>query len=270
MAKQSSARIHPSAVISAEAELADQVEVGPFTCIEGPVRLGPGCILGPHVHLTGPLTMGAGNRVLTGAVLGQSPYESSPARATVGLVIGDHNVFREHVTIHRSATSSGVTRIGSHNFLMAGCHINHDCCIGDRCILANGAVLGSFCTLENNAYVSGNSAVRDHVRIGRLALLSGCSATTRDIPPFVIQQHIDMVAGINVVGMRRAGLSSAQIDAIRQAFRILYRDGLPLHEALARIQRELGTVDVVTELLRFMHAATAGINPLRSRCREAA
>jgi UDP-N-acetylglucosamine acyltransferase len=262
-----SARIHPTAVIAQEAELAGDAEVGPYAVIEGRVRLGPGCVLGPHVHLCGPLTMGAGNRVFTGAVLGEQPQHLKYANEPTSVEIGDHNVFREHVTVHRGTTHSWVTRIGSHNFFMANSHVAHDCQVGNRCILANGALLGGHCTVADNVYLSGNCAVHQFVRIGRLALLSGCSATTKDIPPFLIQQDIDRVVGVNVVGMRRAGMTAAQINAIRQAFRILFREGRVLPAALLQIEQELGAIDVAREMVEFIRAGHRGINPMRDRRR---
>jgi UDP-N-acetylglucosamine acyltransferase len=263
-------RIHPTAVIAPEAELANDVQVGPFVVIEGSVRVGPGCTLRPHVHLCGPLTMGAYNLVGSGSVLGERPQHLKYNDEPTGVEIGDYNIFREHVTIHRGTTHSWKTRIGSHNFFMANSHVAHDCQIGNRCILANGALVGGHCTLEDNVYLSGNCAVHQFVRIGRLALLSGCSATTKDIPPFLIQQNIDTVVGVNVVGMRRAGLTAPQINAVRQAFRILFRERLVLPAALARIEKELPGVDVVEELIAFIRSGHRGINPMRDRGRAEA
>ncbi len=270
MSSAQSARIHPSAVISAEAVLADDVVVGPHVVIEGPVTIGPECVLRPHVTLCGPLTMGRGNVVHPGAVLGERPQHLKFNDEKTGVEIGDHNVFREHVTVHRGTTHSWVTRIGSHNFFMVNSHVAHDCKVGNRCILANGALLGGHCELADNVYLSGNSAVHQFVRIGRLALLSGCSATTKDIPPFIIQQNIDTVVGVNVVGMRRAGLSHAQIDAVRQAFKVLFRENMVLPAALARLERELGGVDVVQEMVVFLRESHRGISPMRGRLRDAA
>jgi UDP-N-acetylglucosamine acyltransferase len=267
MAQAQSACIHPTAVVSSEAELADNVVVGPFVMIEGRVRLGPGCVLRPYVHLCGPLTMGAGNLIYSGCVLGERPQHVRYQDEPTTVEIGDHNIFREHVTVHRGTTHTWATRIGNHNFLMAHSHVAHDCRIGSRCILANGALVGGHCTLEDNVYLSGNSAVHQFVRIGRLALLSGCSATTKDIPPFVIQQNIDTVVGVNVVGMRRAGLTNEQINAVRGAFRILFRAGLILPAALAKLDQEFGTVDVVAEMIAFLRASPRGINPMRTRGR---
>ena len=264
------ARIHPTAVISPEADLADGVEIGAYVVIDGPVRLGPGCLVRPHAFLCGRLTIGKSNIIYSGAVLGERPQHLKYRNEPTALEIGDHNVFREHVTIHRGTTHSQKTQIGSHNFFMANSHIAHDCRIGDRCILANGALVGGHCVLEDNVYLSGNCAVHQFVRIGRLALLSGCSATTKDIPPFIIQQNIDTVVGVNVIGMRRAGMSNPEIDAVRQAFRLLFREGLVLPAAVTRIRGELGDSDAVRELLAFLGDCPKGINPLRHRGRDAA
>jgi UDP-N-acetylglucosamine acyltransferase len=258
-----SARIHPTALVAPEADLADHVEVGPYAVIEGPVRLGPGCVIRPHVHLIGPLTMGRDNVVFTGAVLGERPQHLKYNGEPTGVDVGDGNVFREHVTVHRGTTHSWVTKIGSHNFFMANAHIAHDCVVGSHCILANGAILAGHVVLADNVYLSGNAAVHQFVRIGRLALLSGVSATTKDMPPFCIQQRIDTVVGVNVVGMRRAGLSHADIDAVRRAFHILFREGLIVPNALARIERELGDVDAVREMTAFIRESKRGICLMR-------
>jgi UDP-N-acetylglucosamine acyltransferase len=262
------ARVHPSAVIDPAARLGPGVDVGPHVVIEGEVVIGEGCVLRPGVHLVGPLTMGCHNTVFTGAVLGERPQHLKYAGEPTRVEVGDHNVFRENVTVHRGTTASWVTRVGSHNFLMAGSHVAHDCVVGDHCVLANGALLGGHCVLEDHVYLSGNSAVHQFVRIGRLALLSGVSASTKDIPPFIIQQRINVVVGVNVVGMRRAGIPTAHIDAVRQAFHVLYRGGLLLPRALARIEEQLGNVPEVAEMVAFIRASTRGIN--LNDCREAA
>jgi UDP-N-acetylglucosamine acyltransferase len=270
MSKALAARIHPTAVISPEAELADHVVVGPHVVIEGHVRIAQGCVVRAQAYLCGPLTMGRDNVVFPGAVLGERPQHLKYTGEPTGLEIGDGNIFREHVTIHRGTTQAWTTRIGNQNFFMANSHVAHDCQIGNRCILANGALVGGHCTLEDNVYLSGNCAVHQFVRIGRLALLSGCSASTKDIPPFVVQQGIDTVVGVNVVGMRRASLTNDRIDAVRRAFRILFRQGLVLPTALARIEEELGAIDAVAELVAFIRRSSRGINPLRDRRSEAA
>ena len=254
-----SARIHPTAVVAPEADLGEDVQVGPYVVIEGEVRVGVGCVLRPGAHLIGPLTMGCHNTVYSGAVLGERPqhlkYTDEPTR----LVLGDHNIIREHVTVHRGTSHSWETRIGSHNFLMAHCHVAHDCRIGDHCILANGALMGGHCVLEDNVYLSGNCALHQFVRIGRLALLSGVSAATKDIPPFIIQQRINCVVGVNLVGMRRASIPSDHIDAVRRAFYLIYHSGLTLTESLARVEKEVGQVPEVGEMVGFIRQSHRGI-----------
>jgi UDP-N-acetylglucosamine acyltransferase len=270
MANAQSALIHPTAIVSPEAELADDVQVGPFVVIEGRVRIGTGCILRPYVHLCGPLTMGRRNTVFAGAVLGEQPQHVKYQAEPTGLEIGDDNIFREHVTVHRGTTQSWTTRIGSHNFLMAHCHIAHDCQIGNHCIFANGALLAGHCQIEDNVYLSGNCAIHQFVRVGRLGLLSGTSCTTKDIPPFMVQQGINCVVGVNVVGMRRNGMTHEQINAVRRAFHILYREGQVTSHALGQLEQELGTVDVVVELIAFIRESTRGINLGREKHRESA
>jgi UDP-N-acetylglucosamine acyltransferase len=271
MSYPDSPRIHPTALISAEAELAPDVQIGPYVVIQGEVKLGAGCVVKTFAHLIGRLSMGQGNVIFSGAVLGEQPQHLKYAGEATGIEIGDNNIFRENVTIHRGTTHSWMTRIGSNNFFMAGSHVAHDCVVGNNCILANGALLGGHCTVEDSAYLSGNCAVHQFVRIGRLALLSGSSATTKDIPPFIIQQNINNVVGVNVVGMRRAGMSTPEIEAVRQAFHIIFHSGMVLPAALAKVQQELGAVASIAELVAFIRQTKRGINNAsRDRLRTAA
>src|SRR5262245_56475616 len=174
------ARVHPTALVSPEATLDDGVVVGPYTVIDGEVHVGPGCVIHGSAYLYGILKMGERNQVFPGSVLGGPPQHSQYAGEPTRVEIGDDNIFRENVTIHRGTKHSFVTRIGNNNFLMAGSHIAHDCVVGNHCILANGALVGGHCVVENNVFLSGNSAIHQWVRVGRLALLSGTSASTKD------------------------------------------------------------------------------------------
>ena len=198
-------------------------------------------------------------------MLGERPQHLKYNNEPTSVEIGDNNIFREHVTVHRGTTHSWKTVIGSRNLFMAGAHVAHDCVIGNSCILANGALLGGHCVIADNAYLSGNSAVHQYVRIGRLALLSGVSATSKDVPPFIIQQEINSVVGVNVVGMRRVGLTGRQIDAVRRAYHIIFREGHALPNALHRVEKELGSIDVVQELIEFIRSSNRGINTIRDR-----
>jgi UDP-N-acetylglucosamine acyltransferase len=256
-------RIHPTAVISPEAVLADDVVVGPYAVLEGPVRLGPGCVVRPHATLIGPLTMGAGNSVFSGAVIGERPQHLRYKDEPTGVEVGDHNIFREGVTVHRGTTHSWTTRIGSHNFFMANSHVAHDCVIGNHCMLANGALLAGHCTVADNVFLSGNVGVHQFTRIGRLTMLSGGATISVDLPPFSICAFRNCIIGVNVIGLRRAGMKGPQIDAVRTAFRLLFRRTLAFKDAVARVEQELGGEDVVAELLAFVRQAGRGLPTLR-------
>lgn len=261
----SSARVHPSAVLSGDIEIGENVEVGALAVIDGNVTIGRDCVIRPGAYLFGNVILGHSNQIFSGSVIGEKPQHLKYNDEPTYVEIGDCNTFREHVTVHRGTTHSMTTKIGSHNYFMASSHVAHDCIVGNRCILANNALLGGHCHLEDNVYISGNSALHQFVRVGRLAMLGGVSGSSKDVPPFVIQQNINLVCGINVVGMRRAGLSNEQINFVRQAFRLLFREGLILSVAMERIQRNWGHVDVVQELLTFLRKCPKGINGMVAR-----
>lgn len=259
-AQRVGAHVHPTALVSDEATLAEDVVVGPYCIIQGRVRIGSGTILHARAHLIGPLTMGEGNEVYSNAIIGEKPQHFMYKDEPTSVEIGDNNVLRENVTIHRGTTGSWTTRIGSGNYLMAGAHIAHDCKIGNNCILANNSLIGGHVEFADNVYVSGNAAVHQFCRLGRLAFLSGTSGTSKDIPPFIIQQNINHVVGVNIIGMRRAGLSSAQISAIRRVYHIMYLQHLSVPNALVEVEAELGHIDVVQEYIRFVRESKRGIN----------
>jgi UDP-N-acetylglucosamine acyltransferase len=265
-----SARVHPTALIDPAADLADDVQVGPYVVVEGPVEVGPGCVLKAGAHLIGPLRLGPGNQVYSHAVLGEQPQHTKYAGEPTGLEIGEHNIFREHVTVNRSTTPGKPTQVGSHNFFMANVHIAHDCRVGNRCILANGALLAGHSVLEDGVCMSGNTAVHQFARVGRLAMIGGVSATSMDLPPFLINQYINVVAGVNVIGMRRAGVCNAGIDAVRKAFHLIYRGDALLSHSLAEVEKQLGHVAEVAELVAFIRASKRGVSLDRDRTRSAA
>jgi UDP-N-acetylglucosamine acyltransferase len=255
-----SAHIHPTALVSPEAILAEDVVVGPFCIVEGRVRVGAGSILHARSHLIGPLTLGEGNEVFSNTIIGEKPQHFMYKNEPTSVEIGDNNVFRENVTIHRGTTGSWTTKIGSGNYFMAGAHVAHDCRIGNKCILANNSLVGGHVEFGDNVYISGNAAVHQFCRLGRLSFLSGTSGTTKDIPPFIIQQNINHVVGVNIIGMRRAGLNSAQINAIRRVYHIMFLQHLSTPNALTEVEAELGHIDVVQEFLRFVRESKRGIN----------
>lgn len=248
--------------------MGENVEVGALAVIDGPVQIGDNCVIRQGAFLFGPLKLGKGNIVHSGAILGERPQHHKYASEPTWLEIGDRNTFREHVTVHRGTAVTMKTVIGNDNFFMVNSHVAHDCVIGNHCILANGALVAGHCVLSDQVLLSGNTAVHQFVRIGRLAMISGCSATAKDIPPFVIQQGLDNVSGINIVGMKRAGMAREEINAVRTAFKILFREGLVLPAAMAKMQRDVGAHPAVQEMLTFLRGCTKGINFMRNRFHE--
>ncbi len=254
--------IHPTALVSADADLAADVRVGPYAIVEGPVCLGAGCVVEAHAQLIGPLTAGDGNTFGRGCVIGERPQHLGYKGEPTGVTIGDRNTFREHVTVHRGmpiGSGRGVTVIGHENYLMCSSHVGHDCIVGNNTIIVNGALLGGHCEVGDRALVSGNAGVHQNCRIGRLALVRGISLVSMDVPPFWIMQSPNSAAGVNVIGMRRAGMPSADIQAIRKAFIVLYRGGLILSLAVAKLEKDLGGSPAIRELVAFIRTSKRGI-----------
>jgi UDP-N-acetylglucosamine acyltransferase len=264
MSTLTSELVHPTAVIAPEAELAFDVQVGPYSVIEGPVKIGAGTIIESHACLCGPMEMGRENFVGHGAVLGKSPQHKGYRGEATTLRVGDGNVFREHVTVHRGTVAGGgQTRIGDRNMFMIGSHLGHDGQVGNDCTLVNGALVAGHVELHDGCILSGHSAIQQRVRVGRLAMLGGLGSVTKDIPPFVIQQGYNCVSGLNLVGLRRAGLSTEAIAALRVAFRILYKEGRTQSGALEMITADLGAIPEVAEFVGFIKASRIGISPAR-------
>jgi UDP-N-acetylglucosamine acyltransferase len=260
--------IHPTAVIGPDVELAPDVQVGAFSILEGPVKVGPGTIIEGHACLTGPIEIGRDNLIGHGTILGKSPQHRGYKGEPTLLKIGDGNQIREHVTIHRgTAQGRGETTVGDRNMLMVGVHLGHDVKVGNDCTLVNGTLLAGHCELHDGCILSGYSAIQQRVRIGRLAMLGGLGTTTKDIPPFILQQGYNCVTGLNIVGLRRAGFSASTIDALRSTFRILYKEGRTQSNALERIEAEYGTIPEVAEFLAFVRSTVTGINPAREGAR---
>lgn len=253
------ARIHPSAVLEGAIELADDVEVGPLCLLQGEIKLGRGTRLIGHVTILGHTEIGAANVVHPNVVIGDEPqdiaYTGGPRRVN----IGDHNVFREGVTIHRGSEHGEITIVGDRNFFMQNSHAAHDCRIGDDTIIAGGALLAGWAEVGDRALVSGNCVVHQYVRIGRLAMLRGLSRTSRDVPPFCVMDLTHTLRGINVVGLRRAGISAASIRALRNAYKILFGERQNLKAALERLEGSGAFAPEVAEMVTFIRASKRGV-----------
>jgi UDP-N-acetylglucosamine acyltransferase len=253
--------IDARAIVSAEAELASDVSVGPFSIVGPQVRIGPRSVIGPHAVVNGPTSIGADNRIFQFASLGEAPqdlkYRGEPTR----LEIGDRNVFREFCTINRGTIhGQGVTRIGDDNLFMSYSHVAHDCQIGNHTVFANCASLAGHVEIGDWAILGGLTAVHQFSRIGAHAFLGGGAIVSRDVPPYV------MVAGnpavphsVNAEGLRRRGFSDEQIRNIREAYRILYRSELRLAEALERLAPLAAAQPELRAFVEFIQASSRSL-----------
>jgi UDP-N-acetylglucosamine acyltransferase len=250
--------IHPTASIHPAAKLGANVRVGAGAVIDADVELGADCAVGPHVYLTGVTKIGSGNKFHASCVIGGEPqdlkYRGEPTR----LAIGDNNVFREHVTVHRSNKLAEDTIIGSNNFFMAGAHVAHNCLIGNHTIFANGATLGGHVTVQDCAFISGHCLVHQFCRVGTLAIMQGGSAISKDLPPFTVARGDNGICGLNTVGLRRAGFNAEERLELKKLYHFLFRSGKNFRDAIAEAQKSFASPGAKT-LLEFAAAARRGI-----------
>ncbi len=251
--------IHANAVIGGDVELAAGVEVGPFCMLEGRIRIGSGTRLIGHVTILGDTEIGQDNVLHPNVVIGDEPqditYKGGPRRVK----IGDRNVLREGVTVHRGSEHGDITIVGDGNFFMQNSHVAHDCRIGDGAIIAGGALLAGWVEVGDRALVSGNCVVHQHVRIGRYAMMRGLSRTSRDVPPFCIMDLTHTLRGINVVGLRRTGIDAISIRALRRAFTSVFGVRQNLKLALERLEMEGAHPAEVIELIAFIRQSKRGV-----------
>ncbi|HEV8199194.1 MAG TPA: acyl-ACP--UDP-N-acetylglucosamine O-acyltransferase [Candidatus Polarisedimenticolia bacterium] len=256
-----SARVHPSAQVDPGAALAPDVVVGPFCVVGAGVRIGAGTVLHAHVVVEGPTTIGEQNRLFPFACVGMEPQDLKFKGEPTTLEIGDRNMFRESVTVHRGTVGGGgVTRLGSDNLLMAGTHVAHDCHVGSHVIFANAATLAGHVTVEDGATIGAFSGVHQFCRVGRQAYIGGYSVLTQDAAPYVLTVGNRARAyGINVIGLERKGIPAATIQALKQAYRLLFRAHLSQEEALQRVRSEIGGVEEVRLLADFIAGSERGV-----------
>ncbi len=250
--------IHPTAIVDRRAEIDPAAEIGPYVVIDGPVQIGARTRIQAHATILGSTSIGCDNVIHASAVIGDLPQDLAYTGDETFVRIGDRNVLREFAHVHRGTQPGTATIIGSDNFLMSNVHVAHNCEIGDRNILATGAVLGGYVRLADQVFVSGNCVVHQFVRIGRLALMRGLSRTSRDVPPFCIMDGTHTVRAINVVGLRRAGVPSARIRALRTAFTTLFGRAGNLRRRMEEVESAPLTEEV-RELLEFLRASKRGV-----------
>ncbi len=252
--------LHPTAIVEPGAELHPSVQVGPYSIIESGAVLGEGCVVASCVRIYGQARLGRNNRVYHGVTLGAEPQDLgySTAQATP-LTIGDDNQFREGVNISHGVKTTAGTRIGSRNFFMAYSHVGHDCSVGDDNVFANAATLAGHVQLDHHVFVSGQVAVHQFCRIGAHVMLGGVSGVPKDVPPFVIAngQRARLI-GLNLVGLKRQGFDAKRRARIKAVYKLLFRSGLRLVDALPLAEQELPGPDTQT-IVAFCRGSERGI-----------
>ncbi|GIX46421.1 MAG: acyl-[acyl-carrier-protein]--UDP-N-acetylglucosamine O-acyltransferase [Candidatus Tectimicrobiota bacterium] len=252
--------IDPRAIIHPTAKIADNVTIGPFAIIGEEVTIGEGTVIGPHVVIERWTSIGARCRIGAGAVLGGAPQHVQYDGAPSYLRIGDDNDIRELAVIQRSAFPEGSTVIGSHNFIMSQAHVAHDCVIGNHVVLASLAALAGHVEVEDGVMVGGVTGVHQFVRLGTYSMVGGSSRISQDVPPYMlVAGNPAAVYGLNVVGLRRAGFDANLRRELKAAYRLLYRSGLNVSQALATIKRQPHLSAPVAHLVDFIERSKRGI-----------
>src|SRR5712671_1907861 len=234
--------IAPTARIDPMASIGPDVSIGDYCVIEPDVAIGAGCRLEPYVYVKRWTTLGEANRISAGTVLGTDPLDKNFTGERSYLRIGARNRIREHYTISRGTQPESVTEIGDENYIMTSGHIAHNCKIGSRTVICSCALVAGHVEVEDGAFISGGVVIHQFSKIGRLSMIGGNTRVNLDVPPFFLYSGFNVEAkGLNLVGLRRAGFSAEQIAALKQAYKVLYRSGLKLDEALRRIETEIPT-----------------------------
>lgn len=252
--------IHPTAIVHPDAILGEGVEVGPWAILAGTVKIGARTKVGPRVTIEGHTTIGEDNEIFTGAVVGSLTQDKKADGGVSYLRIGDRNVIREYATLNPGTLNGTETVVGNDNLLMAYAHVAHDCIIHNNTILANNATLAGHVIVEDRAIIGGLSGVHQFIRIGELSITGGHSKAVQDIPPFMmVDGHPARAFGINTVGLDRAGFSKEEKSSIKKAFKIIFKSGLGLKNAIKTIQQELPPGPSVQKILAFLEKSERGI-----------
>jgi UDP-N-acetylglucosamine acyltransferase len=256
----SSAQIHPTAIVDAGAEIGAGCVIGPYCVVHAHVVLGENCWLQNHVTLAGPMRAGAGNKFYAYCSIGQQTQDLKYEGEPTFLEIGNENTFREFVTVNRSTTGTGKTRIGNSGNFLAYSHIGHDCTVGDSVVFSNNGTLAGHVQIGDHAIMGGLTAVHQFCRVGRYAITGGCSKIVQDVPPFMIADgNPAKVRGINLVGLERSGFPPEKVKEIKEAFRLIYRSKLNTRQAIEAIRQELPTSDEINQVLEFIEQSQRGI-----------
>src|SRR5712691_2040526 len=256
----SDVQIHPTAIVDPQAEIGAGTTIGPYCVIAADVVLGQNCWLQQHVTLCGPMRTGARNKFYASCSIGQQTQDLKYQGEPTYLEIGDENTFREFVTISRSTTSKGKTRIGNRGTFLAYSHIGHDCQVGDGVVFSNNGTLAGHVQVGDHAVIGGLTAVHQFCRIGRFAITGGCSKIVQDVPPFMIADgNPAEVRGVNQVGLERRNFPADRIKLIKEAFRLIYRSKYNTAQALEAVRKELPQSEEIREIVEFIEKTQRGI-----------
>ena len=254
-------KIHPTAIVHPDAELGEGVEIGPYTIVAGTIKIGDRTRVGAHAVIEGNTTIGEECEIFTGAVIGSVTQDKKYDGGASYLRIGNRNRIREYATINPGTKEGTETVIGNENLLMAYCHVAHDCLIGNQAILANNATLAGHVLIQDRAIIGGLSAGHQFVRIGTLAIVGGCSKVVQDVPPYMMADgHPATTQGINSVGLDRAGISKEEKLQLKKSYKILFREGLTVKNATAKIQKEIPLTPAIQTLLEFLKESERGLS----------
>ena len=253
--------IHSTAIIASDAQLEEGVEIGPYTVIGKDVKIGKNTVIGPHTVIDDFTHIGAGCHIFQFCSIGAPPQDLKFGGEKTRVVIGNFNTIREFVTINRSTTADiGVTIMGDHNLIMAYCHVAHNCQLGDRIVMANGATLAGHVHVEDNAIIGGLTGIHQFSSIGAHCIIGGASAVVKDVPPYTMASgnHAKLF-GLNIVGLKRRNFSEKTIKALKDAYRIIFRSNLLLEAALKKAQDETEDVPEVRHFIKFIQESKRGI-----------
>jgi UDP-N-acetylglucosamine acyltransferase len=251
---------HPTAIVSKESKLADDIHVGPYAIIGDNVTIGSGTKIGAYCVVEGNTSIGKNCQIFTGAVIGSPPQDLKYKGEKSFLEIGDNNIIREYCTFNPGTEENGRTIVGNHNLFMAYSHIAHDCIIGNHCVIANNGTLAGHVTIEDKAVVGGLVAIHQFVRMGTLSIIGGCSKVVQDIPPYsTCDGHPARVYGLNLVGLKRQNISKESIEQLHRAFKILFNSGLTLKHSLEKIEKEISKTAEINYLIDFIKNSQRGI-----------
>ena len=253
--------IHPTAIVDAGARLGEGVQVGPYAVIQDDVTVGKNTVIGPHAVIEKHTDIGDNCRVFQFSSIGAAPQDLKYKGEITRVIIGNNNVIREFVTINRATSADiGMTKIGDHNLIMAYCHVAHNCRLGNFIVMANAANLAGHIDIEDHAIIGGLTGIHQFVRIGAHAIIGGASAVVQDVPPYVTASgNRAKLYGLNLIGLQRRGFSKEAIDALKQAYRIIFRSSLMLQKAIDQVKAEVPDLPEVRYFIDFLQKSQRGV-----------